>query len=78
MVTTFPDVKAHLTSEHTEQTNIVHLKLDRTNVDKVTCPTVSNDYFTMNQEHGLLRILPQEESITGTQPHVKEAQLTGI
>ena len=48
MVTTLPDMKAHVTSEHTEQTNIIHLKLDRNNVDKVTRRTVRSDYFTKN------------------------------
>ena len=48
MVKTLPEMKAHLTSEHTEKTNIIHLKLDRTNVDKVTHRTVSSDVFTKN------------------------------
>ena len=48
MMTTFPDMKAHLTSEHTEKTNIIHLKLDRTNVEKVTSRKVSCENFTKN------------------------------
>ena len=39
MMKTFQDMKAHLTSEHTEQTNSIHLKLDQTNVDKLTSRT---------------------------------------
>ena len=48
MVKTFPDMEAHPKSEHTEQTNIIHLKLDRTNVDKVTSRKVSCENFTKN------------------------------
>ena len=48
MVKTLPDMKAHLTTQHKEKTNIVHLKLDRSNVDKVSRRTVSSEYLSKN------------------------------
>ena len=48
---TLPDIKTHLTDEHqndSRTTNILHLKLDRNNVDKVSHRTVRGTYFTNN------------------------------
>ena len=47
----FPHIKTHLTDEHTNDsrtTNILHLKLDRNNVDKVSRHTVRDNYFEKN------------------------------
>ena len=48
---TFPDIKTHLTNEHSNDsrtTNILHLNLDRNNVDKVSRRRVVDNYFTNN------------------------------
>ena len=49
MVKKLPDLITHLLSNHSnnlKNTNIIHIKMDRKNVDKVSRRTVSSEYFT--------------------------------